>query len=152
VFRRAGFGCVGFALPAIAALALASSAEAASCLNLQEEVNNATAGAVLQLPAGTCETNIVTSNTEPFTLEGTAPGTTLKAKTTTEAIFRVNGGSTPLTLTLTNLTFTGTTFANAVNINDSNPAVTISDDTFVKNHSGTAGTHSDRGRHVRRGR
>jgi hypothetical protein len=139
---RIGLAWIGFAVAAVAALALAPAAEATSCEHLQEEVNAATAGAVLQLPAGTCETNVTTSNTQPFTLEGTAPGTTLKAKTTTQAIFQINAGSTPATFTLTNLTFTGTTFGNAVNINDSNPAVTISDDAFVTNHSGTGGALS----------
>lgn len=134
--------CAPLAIAAIAALALAPSAEAASCLNLQEEVNNATAGAVLQLPAGICETNIVTSNTQSFTLEGTPPGTTLKAKTTTASILQISGGSTMLTDTLTNLTFTGTTSSDAVVISDANPAVTISDDTFVTNHGGTGGALS----------
>ena len=140
--RRVGLACAPLAIGAIAALALAPSAEAASCLNLQEEVNNATAGAVLQLPAGICETNIVTSNTQSFTLEGTPPGTTLKAKTTTASILQISGGSTTLTDTLTNLTFTGTTSSDAVVISDANPAVTISDDTFVTNHGGTGGALS----------
>lgn len=139
---RSGVGVGSFAVALLAALALAPAAQAATpvaCSELQTAITAATAGEVLELPAGTCETNVTTSNAEPFTLEGSETGTTtLKAKEATKAVLEANGTGA-LSFTLTHLTFTGTTSHSAVSVLDANEHVTISNDKFITNHSGVGG-------------
>jgi hypothetical protein len=102
---------------------------------LQTAINAATAGEVLQLPAGPCEVNLTVANPAPFTLEGTSPGTTLEPKsgsTSTPIIKAESGG---VSFTLTGLTFSGMSGEgeSAIFITDPAEAVTISDDTFTDN-------------------
>jgi hypothetical protein len=107
---------------------------------LQSAINAATSGEVIQVEAGTCEVNLTVSNAEPFTLEGTAPGTTLKPATTTTPILEAKKpASGVLSFTLSNLTFTGTTNASAVRIGSPAEAVTITGDTFVSNAVASGG-------------
>jgi hypothetical protein len=141
---RSGAGVAGFAAIALAALSLAPAAHAVTevtCAHLEEELTEAHAGDVLRLPAGTCETNVKTTNDEAFTLEGSPSGTTLKAKEGAKAILEATG-SGGVSFTLSSLTFTGTTSHDAVVIADQNEAVTLSNDTFTSNHGTTGGALS----------
>lgn len=88
----------------------------------------ATSSEVLQLPVGTCPTNLTVTNTAAFTLEGaTGGGTTLKPSNTAEPIIQ---SSENVTFTLTGLTFTGTE-ASAVALTAGNEAVTLSGNAFL---------------------
>ena len=83
---------------AVALLAALASAPAASavtptpvtCAGLPAAIDAATAGEVLQLPPGVCQTNVsVATNTSAFTLEGaTSGGTTTLEPTNTAATVR----------------------------------------------------------------
>jgi hypothetical protein len=139
--RRIHLLTAGTAITAslIAALAGAPGALAVTPVKceqapLQAAINAATSGEIIQVEAGTCEVNLTVSNAEPFTLEGKAPGTTLKPATTTTPILEAKKpASGVLSFALSNLTFTGTTSASAVRIGSPAEAVTIAGDTFVSN-------------------
>ena len=100
-------------LGAIAALSVcaqpgwAAEPTPVSCPGLPTAVETATAGEVLQLPAGVCEVNLAIANTAAFTLEGASAGTTtLKPKKAAEPII---ASEASVRFTLSRLTFTGAT-------------------------------------------
>ena len=132
MLRRAKGTCL--ALTLFALLAWAPSALAVTpvtCANLQTAIDGAAAGAVLQLPAGTCSTNTNTSNTNAFTLEGAGGGgTVLQPIDPTTPMIQ---SSADVKFTLTGLTFTKMTSNAAVSLTGAGEAVTVSGDTFTGN-------------------
>jgi hypothetical protein len=126
----AAFAAVAVSLVASSqALAVTST----TCATLQNDVNSATAGEVLQLPSVVCPINLSVANTNAFTLEGAAGGgTVLKPSVTSDPIV-YGGPSAPVTFTLSGLSFAGTTAAAAILLESPGEAVTISGDTFTNN-------------------
>jgi hypothetical protein len=100
-----------------------------TCSGLQTAVNSATAGEVLQLPAGLCATDLTITNTAAFTLEGATGGvTTLTPTALGNSIIKSNAS---VTFTLSGLTLTGTRGAGAVLLTGIGEAVTIEHDSFT---------------------
>ncbi len=139
--RRVGIGVgVGCAL-ALAASPVAH-AKVVACEEpaLNSAISAAKAGEVLHVGAGSCTLNVEITNPEPFTIEGTAPGTTLEpAVTTKPIILGKKPASGLLTFTLAHLTLTGTTNASAVAIETEDEAITVSDDTFIADKKPSGG-------------
>jgi hypothetical protein len=124
------------AVLAAAIPATAAGATPVTCLGLQSAVNSAAAGDVLQLPAGTCSTNLTVTNTAAFTVEG-ASGDATTLQPTNPAMPIISGANS--TFTLTDLTFTGEVSASAVNLTGPGEAATITDDTFSNDATGGSG-------------
>jgi hypothetical protein len=113
------------------AWAPAANATTVTCAGLQTAVNSAGPGDVLQLPPGDCLTNVTIGSTAAFTLEGDPAGTTvLKPLDPTNSIIQ---SSLDVHVTLTGLTFTGTTSAIAVFFGGAGEAVTVTHNTFKNN-------------------
>ncbi len=125
----------GAVVLAAAPLAAAVTPVACEQAALQTAINGATAGEVLQLPAGPCEVNLTVANPAPFTLEGTSPGTTLEPKSVSTSTPIIKAQSGGVSFTLTGLTFSGMNgeSESAIFITDPAEAVTISGDTFTDN-------------------
>ncbi len=138
-----GMGCgrrlVGWARSAFAVVGLlswmllfgvvpASAATPVGCAELASALGSATAGEVLQLPAGHCQVEATVANTATFTLEGAGGGgTVLEPLGAGKSILQSDEG---VRFTLSGLTFTGTSGAPAVLLTGAGEAVTLSGDTF----------------------
>ena len=137
VLGRAALGGLG----AIVAAALAAQPvwaaepESVTCKELPTAVEAATAGKVLQLPAGLCEANLKVANTAAFTVEGATGGTTvLKPKNAAEPII---DSEASVTFTLSGLTLTEASKASAIRLAVSGStaeAVTLTGNTFSHDH------------------
>ncbi len=118
-------GLLGVAPTALAATSI-------TCAELPGAVGSATAGEVLQLPAGKCQAEISLANTAAFTLEGSGGGgTVLEPAGPSKSILQ---SSAAVQLTLSGLTFTGANGAPAILLTGPGEAVTLSGDTFTGNH------------------
>ncbi len=120
---------------ALLTLALAAAAHAAptqvSCANLQTAVNGATAGEVLQLPKGTCQTNLTITDTAAFTLEGATGGGTILEPQTTKTGSSIIFSNVDVHFTLSGLELTGS-HAPALALGPGNgEAVTVKGDVFA---------------------
>ncbi|MDQ6776862.1 MAG: right-handed parallel beta-helix repeat-containing protein [Actinomycetota bacterium] len=93
----------------------------------------ATAGGVYQLPAGICKASVAATNTNAFTLEGASGATTTLEPLTTGSIISGNSG---LHVTLSGMTFTGSSTAAAVSIGSASGAVTVSGNMFTADTAG----------------
>ncbi len=106
----------------------ASAATPVGCAELASALGSATAGEVLQLPAGHCQVEATVANTATFTLEGAGSGgTVLEPVGAGKSILQSDEG---VRFTLSGLTFTGTSGAPAVLLTGAGEAVTLSGDTF----------------------
>ncbi len=120
---------------ALLMLALAAAASAAptpvSCANLQTAVNGATAGRVLQLPKGTCHTNLTVTDTVAFTLEGATGGGTILEPQTGQSGSPIIFSNDDVHFTLSGLELTGS-HAPALALGPGDgEAVTVTRDSFV---------------------
>jgi hypothetical protein len=117
-------GLLGMAPAALAATSI-------TCAELPGAVGVATAGEVLQLPAGKCQTEVSLANTAAFTLEGSSGGgTVLEPTGPSKSIVQSSEG---VQFTLSGLTFTGANGAPAILLTGPGEAVTLSGDTFTGN-------------------
>ncbi len=128
----------------VAVLAAAPAASAAPCPGtIQTQVNAATDGQVIALPAGSCSITLTISNTHAFVLQGAPSGTTLTPEDATQPVISATGA---MTFALTGVTFTGGSVVPAVQVSSTvNGAegVTITHDTFTGN--GQSGLEIDSG-------
>ena len=126
---------------ALLTLALAAAASAApipvSCANLQTAVNGATAGKVLQLPKGTCHTNLTVTDTAAFTLEGATGGGTILQPQTGQSGSSIIFSNDDVHFTLSGLELIGShTPALALGLGNGE-AVTVKGDVFAGDSSPT---------------
>jgi hypothetical protein len=124
---------LGVAAASLMAPTAALAVTPTSCATLQTDVNSATAGEVLQLPAGTCATNLNVINPNAFTLEGATAGGTVLTPASTSAPIVTGPSNAAVAFTLSGITFTGASGAAAVLLEAPGEAVTISGDTFTDN-------------------
>lgn len=117
--------------------AWALEATPVTCAALPELVGSgpskATPGEVLQLPSGTCATNLIVTNTAPFTLEGAAGGgTVLEPAKAKEAIIE---SPASVTFSLSALTLTEAREAPALELAGPSgaPAVSLTGNSFTDN-------------------
>jgi predicted outer membrane repeat protein len=94
-------------------------------------MNSAIDGAVLQLPPGTCATNVTVANTASFTLEGAAGGVTILEPVIASS--PIIQSTANVRFTLSGLTFTGASGAPAILLQGAAEAITISRDAFRAN-------------------
>jgi hypothetical protein len=107
--------------------ALATAPTQVTCAALAGAMQGAGAGVVLQLPAGTCLTNVSITNTAPFTVEGATGGnpSVLEPSNTADPIITSAGGA----FTLAGLTLSGATGSSAVSVSGED-SLTLAGDTF----------------------
>ncbi len=118
----------GLAWTALFGVAPASAATPVSCAELASAIGSATAGEVLQLPAGHCQVEATVANTEAFALEGAGGGgTVLEPVGVGKSILQ---SSENVRFTLSGLSLTGSSGAPAVLLTGAGEAVTLSGDTF----------------------
>lgn len=137
VLGRATRAGLGGLVAALLAAVPASAAEptAVECKGLATAVEVASAGEVLQLPPGTCKTNLNVKNPAAFTLEGATGGTTtLEPENAAKPII---ASEASVTFTLSGLTFTGATQVSPIRFQGPEPVaetVTLTGNTFSHNH------------------
>ncbi len=125
---------------AIVMFATAGAAAAAvtptTCTTLATDVNSASAAEVLQLPAGSCKTNVTVTNTNAFTLKGASGGGTVLEPQTSGPI--IGSVENDVRFTLSGLEFTGEDGDSALDLDGGNSGlgVTIKDDVFADDDAG----------------
>ncbi len=127
------------ALVMLGASAVAPAAQAVTvkpaCTGIQTDLDTMGPGDIIELPAGPCHVNLTTnSDTAAFTLQGDPSGSTLEPSNPSTPII---SGSAAIHMTITGVTFTGTTGAQAILLENPGEAVTITHDTFTQNAAPT---------------
>jgi hypothetical protein len=133
--RRLG-AVLGAVVASVGAASPALAVTPVTCLNLATTINSGATvdGTVLQLPAGTCSTNVSVTNTAAFTLEGTNGQTVLEPSNSSQSIVSTTAAAK---FTLSGLEFSGASSASAVTLNGVGEVVTLTHNVFSGNHTTT---------------